>query len=235
MITFDVAIVRLAIALVFGAILGVEREWRHKTAGLKTNTLVALGAATFAMVSNTFGPTNHNPGQIAAAVVTGIGFIGAGVIIHRGATIQGVTTAATLWANASVGLAVGLGQLYVAATLFAAILIVQFTMRPLGLWVARIKHEGEASRVELYVECECAALARVNEVWLTYADSVSLITLRRITTRRDLTCSWRNIFMAPGEKSIDLSVVEEKLAAVDGVHRIESRFLGFEEAPGAVM
>src|SRR5712691_3504331 len=119
MIPLTIAITRLTIALLFGAIIGIEREWRHKNAGIKTNTLVAIGAAAFAMMSNTFGPNNHNPAQLAAAVVSGIGFIGAGVIIHRGANVQGVTTAATLWASASMGVAAGLGYYVVAALTFA--------------------------------------------------------------------------------------------------------------------
>src|SRR5688572_31864139 len=122
-------ILRTALAIAFGAIIGVEREWRQKHAGLKTMTLVALGAAGFAMMSDTFGPENHNPGQIAAAVVGGIGFIGAGVIMHRGLTVQGVTTAATLWANASVGVAAGLGQYTLATVLTGSILVVQIVMR----------------------------------------------------------------------------------------------------------
>src|SRR5207237_8428935 len=100
------------------------------------------------MMTNTFGPGNHNPAQLAAAVVTGIGFIGAGVIIHRGATVQGVTTAATLWVNAALGLAIGLGQLFVAGAVFAGIVIVQFTMRRVGLWLSRMNKEGAASRID---------------------------------------------------------------------------------------
>lgn len=235
MVPAEIALLRLALAIVFGAIVGIEREWRHKNAGIKTNTLVAIGSATFAMMSNTFGPGNHNPAQIAAAVVTGIGFVGAGVIIHRGVNVQGVTTAATLWANSSMGVAIGLGEIYLGSAMCAAILVVQFTMRHVGIWISRIKHEDEASRIELYVECDCAAIPRLNEVWRTYSDELSLVTLRRVTAQKDLLCSWRHIFMAPGEKAIDLTKLEEQLAVVDGVHRIESRFLGFEEAPGAVM
>src|SRR5438270_9112624 len=122
----QIVILRIALALVFGAIIGVEREWRHKAAGIKTNTLVALGSAAFSIMSNTFGPNNHNPAQLAAAVISGIGFIGAGVIIHRGPNVQGVTTAATLWAGASMGVAFGLGYLVVGATIFAGVIIVQF-------------------------------------------------------------------------------------------------------------
>src|SRR5947199_678153 len=129
MIDPQTAAIRILLALFFGAVIGVEREWRHKNAGIKTNTLVAIGAAAFAMMSNTFGPNNHNPAQLAAAVVSGIGFIGAGVIIHRGANVQGVTTAATLWASSSMGVATGLGYYIVAALTFAGIIIVQFGLR----------------------------------------------------------------------------------------------------------
>jgi putative Mg2+ transporter-C (MgtC) family protein len=118
-IPVEVIAIRLALALLFGALIGVEREVRQKHAGLKTMTLVSLGAAAFA--------GNHNPAQMAAMVATGIGFIGAGVIIHREATVEGVTTAATLWAAASVGVAAGIGQLTLAGTLTAAVAIVQLT------------------------------------------------------------------------------------------------------------
>lgn len=121
-------VLRIALAFVLGAVAGIEREWRHKVAGIKTNALVAIGAAAFALMSDTFGPNNHNPAQLAAAVVTGIGFIGAGVIIHRGATVQGVTTAATLWANAAMGVAIGLGYFAVGITVFAGVILVEFVL-----------------------------------------------------------------------------------------------------------
>jgi putative Mg2+ transporter-C (MgtC) family protein len=123
----DVIVIRLALALLFGAVIGIERELRQKRAGLKTMSLVCIGSAGFAMMSNTFGASNHNPAQMAAMVVTGIGFVGAGVIMHRDATVQGVTTAATLWAAASVGVAAGLGQLTLAGVLTIAIAFVQLT------------------------------------------------------------------------------------------------------------
>src|SRR5260370_6499478 len=94
---------RLLIALLFGALVGIERQWHHKNAGLKTNTLVTVGAAAFALISlRGFGPTN-NPAQVAAGVVTGVGFIGGGVIMRRGGSVQGINTAATLCARGSLG------------------------------------------------------------------------------------------------------------------------------------
>lgn len=118
-------VTRIVLALACGAMIGVEREWRQKYAGLKTMTLVSIGAAGFAMMSNTFGPLNHNPAQMAASVAGGIGFIGAGVILNRGGTVEGVTTAATLWASASVGVASGFGYYALATALTGAVLVVQ--------------------------------------------------------------------------------------------------------------
>ena len=132
----------LTVAFVFGAVIGIEREWRQKQAGLKTMTLVSLGAAAFAMMSDTFGPNNHNPGQIAAAVVGGIGFIGAGVIMHRGATVEGVTTAATLWVSAAVGVAAGLGHYVLATALTVAVSIVQVTFP----WIEGILRGNQAAK-----------------------------------------------------------------------------------------
>ncbi len=136
MADWQIVVLRIALAFLFGAIAGIEREWRHKVAGIKTNALVAIGAAAFALMSDTFGPNNHNPAQLAAAVVTGIGFIGAGVIIHRGATVQGVTTAATLWANASMGVAFGLGHYAVGATVFGGVIVVQFVLPAVAEFVS---------------------------------------------------------------------------------------------------
>lgn len=211
----QLVLLRLGIALIFGAIVGVEREWRHKTAGIKTNTLVALGSATFALMSNTFGPENHSPAQLAAAVVSGIGFIGAGVIIHRGPNVQGVTTAATLWASASMGVASGLGYYVVAALTFAGILIVQFGMRRA---VAAVEaRRGPHERIiELHVDCAASAVEAVNAAWRELA----IVPLRRSTSRNDEGVEWRATFNAP---AFDLTKFEEKLMREGGVTRVETR------------
>ncbi|MGH9762653.1 MAG: MgtC/SapB family protein, partial [Blastocatellia bacterium] len=125
---------RLLISMLFGVLIGIERQWHHKNAGLKTNTLVAVGATAFAMMSAAgFGP-NNNPAQVAAGVVTGIGFIGGGVIMRRGSSVQGINTAATLWATASMGLAIGIGYYKLGCFILVAVLSSQFFLR----WGARI-------------------------------------------------------------------------------------------------
>lgn len=102
----------LLLAVVLGAIVGVEREKSHKPAGLRTHMLVSLGACLFAMMSTSFGA---QPAQVAGGIVAGIGFIGAGTIWAEKDKVQGITTAASLWATAAIGLTTGIGDYPIAA------------------------------------------------------------------------------------------------------------------------
>lgn len=105
-------LLRLFVAAVLGAAIGLEREWRERQAGLRTHLLVCVGSALFTLVS-AYGFSNFgarvDPTRIAAQIVTGIGFLGAGAIIRQGLSVRGLTTAATLWLVAAIGMAVGAG------------------------------------------------------------------------------------------------------------------------------
>lgn len=116
---FSPDILNLLSAMCFGALIGAERQWRQRMAGLRTNALVATGAAVFILSSVTTSP--DSPGRIAAQVVSGIGFLGAGVIMREGMNIRGLNTAATLWCSAGIGVLCGLGQYSLA--LMATLLI----------------------------------------------------------------------------------------------------------------
>jgi len=107
---------RLLLAAGLGAAIGVERELRQKAAGLRTNILIALGSAIFTVVSLEIARTGGTPDRIAASIVTGVGFLGAGSILRSGKSIHGMTTAATIWVNASVGMAAGAGLYTIAIT-----------------------------------------------------------------------------------------------------------------------
>src|SRR5262245_66403656 len=96
-------------AVLCGAIVGAEREKKEKPAGLRTLILVSLGSATFTMVSFAFTTTTGDSGRVAAQIVTGIGFLGAGVILHGVGSVTGTTTAATVWMVAATGMTVGAG------------------------------------------------------------------------------------------------------------------------------
>ena len=222
MIDFPTAAFHLAIALAFGVIIGAEREWRQKQAGMKTMALVAVGAAAFAMLSDTFGPNNHNPGQIAAAVVGGIGFLGAGMIMRRGITVQGLTTAAALWASASVGVAVGLRQLPVATCLTALIFLLQTAGRRVEQHLRRIRRKELPGRFELRVESTAEALHRIGEIWAPYGPPVTRSVVRNVegvTVRLVLRAT----------EAVDLGVLEEQLVALEGVKRVDLRHLGIED------
>ena len=127
---------RLALALALGAVLGLERETRHKTAGLRTHSLVALGAALFTITGAyaVIGVQN-DPSRVAAQVVTGIGFIGAGAMIRSGFNVTGITTAATLWMAAAFGVAAAMGLYLVSIVTGALALIVVVTFGPLKPYV----------------------------------------------------------------------------------------------------
>lgn len=113
---------RLLLAAGLGAAMGLERELRRKPAGLRTNILIGLGSALFTTMSIHIG-AGGTPDRIASQIVTGIGFLGAGAILRSGGSIHGMTTAATIWVNAAVGIAAGAGE-YLMATIATAITIV---------------------------------------------------------------------------------------------------------------
>src|SRR5258708_7168689 len=100
--------IRLAVALLLGSLIGLERQWYQKMAGLRTNALVGLGAGGFVVFSAMY-PTQSDPTRMAAQIVSGIGFLGAGVILREGTNVHGLNTAATLWCSAMVGTLAGGG------------------------------------------------------------------------------------------------------------------------------
>jgi putative Mg2+ transporter-C (MgtC) family protein len=112
--------IRIFIAFLLGIAIGIERQWRQRMAGLRTNALVAVGAALFSSISILMGP-GVNQTQIAAYVVSGIGFLAGAVIFKEGFTISGLNTAATMWATAAVGTLCGSG--FIPEATFGAIMV----------------------------------------------------------------------------------------------------------------
>lgn len=222
----EVILLRLALAVVFGAIIGFEREWRQKHAGIKTNALVALGAAGFAVMSNTFGEGNHNPAQLAAAVVSGIGFIGAGVILRRGGSVQGVTTAATLWANASMGVALGVGHYSVGCAVFGGVVFVQFSGPRIGTLIARHR-EPPPEQFDVRIEVDPAEIRSVTATLDQFAAGAQARAMRRATLHdKSIT---RVTFRIGAETPIDISPLEERLGELPGVRQFEIRHVAPDE------
>jgi putative Mg2+ transporter-C (MgtC) family protein len=137
-LNWDEALLRLALAATLGGLIGVERELRERQAGLRTHLLVALGSGLFTIVgaygfheflNSGASVVRTDPTRIAAQIVTGIGFLGAGAIIRQGLSVRGLTTAATLWVVAAVGMAAGAGYYSVAVITTGLVLIALYPLR----------------------------------------------------------------------------------------------------------
>ncbi|MEI6510236.1 MAG: MgtC/SapB family protein [bacterium] len=126
-------LLRLALAVLLGGLIGVEREVTGKPAGLRTMVLVSLGSALFMVLSVLVASPNFDPTRIAAGVVTGIGFLGAGAIFREGLTVRGITTAATIWVTAAIGLASGAGLYLPALFTLALAMVTLVLLHPLEM------------------------------------------------------------------------------------------------------
>ncbi len=142
--------VRLGVAFTLGSALGIERQWRQRMAGLRTNTLVATGAALFVLLS-VLTPDEASPTRIAAQVVSGIGFLAGGVILREGLSVRGLNTAATIWCAAAVGALSGAGYLSEAFLGAIAVLLANTVLRPLGYRINQQPLQG--TELELCYEC----------------------------------------------------------------------------------
>lgn len=142
--------VRVLAAIILGACIGLERQWRLRSAGLRTNALVSVGSALFVIlgVVSIDGAT-ADPTRVAAQIVSGIGFLGAGVILRDGLNIRGLTTAATLWCAAGVGALAGSGMLLMAGVGTVAIVATNTLLRPFSRWVNRQTQNGSLSSAEV--------------------------------------------------------------------------------------
>jgi putative Mg2+ transporter-C (MgtC) family protein len=174
---------RIGIALVLGVVIGMERQWRQRMAGLRTNALVAVGAALFASISILMHAT-QNPTQVAAYVVSGIGFLAGAVIFKEGFSVRGLNTAATLWATAAVGTLCGSGFLAQAAVGAAGVISANVLLRPLVHRINRQPFEQtELSReYTLRVVCRQADESTVRSKMLELIQQTTIL-LQAIESR----------------------------------------------------
>ncbi|MET0635023.1 MAG: MgtC/SapB family protein [Chitinophagaceae bacterium] len=121
-----VDLLKAVLALIAGAILGLERELKDKSAGLKTISVISLGSALFAILSYKVGAPYGEPTRIASYIVSGVGFIGAGVIFKDGLNVSGLTTAGIIWLAAAVGTSIGFGEFFLAGTFMVTSLLIVF-------------------------------------------------------------------------------------------------------------
>ena len=189
-------VVLALVALACGAIIGTEREKREKPAGLRTLILVCLGSAGFTMAGFAFTSNSGDSGRVAAQIVTGIGFLGAGVIMHPRGTISGATTAASIWVTASVGMIAGAG--YAGAALGMSVLV-RFVLAVIAVYEGRMFKVGPASTVAFDFDANQGKtrvhlerilvdypVATIATEWTMMPDGLNRLTLRVHLPRRHL-------------------------------------------------
>jgi putative Mg2+ transporter-C (MgtC) family protein len=130
-------VLRLLLAAGLGAVLGLEREYRQKPAGLRTNILIAVGAALFTEISTTLTGAAGSGDRVAAQIVTGVGFLGGGAILRGRGSVHGLTTAATIWVNAAIGMAAGAGQRAIATAATVLTIVVLAVLAPIEAYFER--------------------------------------------------------------------------------------------------
>jgi putative Mg2+ transporter-C (MgtC) family protein len=146
----------VALALLFGTLIGVERQVRQHPAGLRTNALVSVGAAMFVSLAQLMDDKN-SPTRIASYIVSGVGFLGGGVILKEGISVRGLTTAAGLWCSAAVGTLAGAGFGMFGAVGTAFVLIVLVVLRPLANWVDAQQRQLTIPEIDYQIRAICEA------------------------------------------------------------------------------
>ena len=174
--------IRLGVAVVFGSVIGFERQWLQRMAGLRTNSLVAVGAAGF-VVFSTMVSGDNSPTRMAAQVVSGVGFLGAGVILREGINITGLNTAATLWCSAMVGTFAGAGQLVASLLAGGFVVGTNLFLRPVVRLINRQPLGAVEVETQYSVELRCQGQqeAHIRALLFLAAGSAGL-GLRRLTS-----------------------------------------------------
>lgn len=214
-----VSFVCLATAFVLGALIGLERQWRQRTAGLRTNVLVAVGAAAFVDLGLRTAGTDGGV-RVISYIVSGIGFLGAGVIMKEGAQVRGLNTAATLWASAAVGCFAGGRRLAEAVMVAAFVLAGNTLLRPLVEFVNRrpiSPHATEAIyRVHIICQPQQVSMARdqlFEELERLHYPIREIETLSESETTVELAA----MLVPTSANHADLDAIADHLAGHDGI------------------
>jgi putative Mg2+ transporter-C (MgtC) family protein len=148
-------LVQLVLAIILGGAVGIERELRGKPAGLRTNILICIGATLFTVLSYKLSESRGDPGRVAAQILTGVGFIGAGTILHLRGAVTGLTSAATIWVVAAVGMALG-ARAYVEA--LGATLLIMVVLAGLGPLEGYLARQAASSHIVIHCRPTATAL-----------------------------------------------------------------------------
>ena len=178
-------IFRIGAAFLLGGIIGFERQWQQKDAGLRTNTLVAIGAASYVLLSlDLHSLSGGDPGRVTAQIVTGIGFIGAGVIMKDGFGVRGLNTAATIWCSAAVGTLAGMGFFSGAIVTTTAVVLSHLILRPISVRLSKLSAYRKTKVKETYyqvsIQCSLNIESNVRFWVLSHIETNDQLLLRSI-------------------------------------------------------
>jgi putative Mg2+ transporter-C (MgtC) family protein len=213
---FDIAL-RLFLSCILGGLIGLERESLDRPAGFRTHILVCAGSALVMIVSmfafNGFeGP--KDPGRIAAQVVSGIGFLGAGTIIREGVTVKGLTTAASLWVVAGIGLAVGGGQFFAAIVTTALVFL---TLVLFGHVERRFILNKNLQRIKLTIADQPGQFGRIGLFFGQHGVGIRNISMNHIPEKKRIDAE----FVLRVPPNTDMLEVLNQLSEIDGVRSID--------------
>lgn len=198
-------LIKLGMAVLVGGFIGAEREFQDKVAGFRTIILITVGSALFTIFSVSMDP-GFTRTRIAANIVTGIGFLGAGAIIREGGRIAGLTTAATIWLSAALGMGIGAGELVFVGASTAAVLVILLVFPYLEGWIDGIR-EARTYRIVIPA-AEGKILETIHEAVRSHA--LTVLEYHQTKTESLLTGTWRTIGRPRNhEKFVDL-ILKEK-------------------------
>jgi putative Mg2+ transporter-C (MgtC) family protein len=194
-------VIRVGSALLLGGMIGAERQWRQRTAGLRTYALVSIGAALFVLLAPLTGARDEAT-RVAAQVISGVGFLGAGVLMRTGLSVHGLNTASTIWCSAAVGVLTGSGFFAAGFVGTAFVLIINIFLRPLAEWIGRhsIKESDHAIQYGIRLLCRVGQESRVRTLLIQLLIGSPLVL--------------HEVESAPGEDEKN-TVVKATLSAAD--------------------
>ncbi|MGB9843042.1 MAG: MgtC/SapB family protein [Caldisericia bacterium] len=171
---------RLLISIALGALIGIERERRNRPAGLRTHVLVSLGSALFTITSIQFSKMygGVDPSRVAANIVTGIGFLGAGTIMREGLTVRGLTTAATIWVSSAIGLSCGMGYYIPAIITSISTFLILILLRNLE-YIKFGKFEGNKKIFNVKVTDKPGQLGKIGTIFGKYGIHIRNVKFER--------------------------------------------------------
>lgn len=200
-------LLKIICAIIAGLILGAEREFKDKSAGLKTIATICIGSTLFTMLSYKIGAfENSNMTQIAAYVVSGIGFLGAGVIFKDGFNIGGLTTASIIWVSAAIGMAIGFGEFYLAALVLVSTIIILVLGNLLNKHFFSLR-----SSYNICISIPIEAFADLKQIELKIAHIARHMEQRKIEKTTTHFAIHFDIFIAKAEKPKIINILNEHI------------------------